>query len=481
MTPEQKPEFYDFHSLETASKALLGYFVHTWYREYLNHTVASLGNWVERGWIRNLAEPAEAGQSMLFDFNALDLEKLAYINGIYWYIISCHKTANYSLMHRHGRKQVLYLRGFDIEGSLAAGGGLAMGYSSIDTTRFNSIMLHQIALSCEVFRVLSPKDVYWETMDAQRFFYGDLNGLVQLTQRSLRGFYLNALHWKQGVSQLLDRMDHYVAYVSSITESVLWELQQLDTDDRRGRVTVVFDEQAIHIKDMQLGFQHKMHDESPGKVIWSKDEPLPALSVEEVRDQLARKFLLTTPDAFESNIEQHRRRIAASSSRLAPGARETWLDFQFYPALDSDQLKELRDFSGWLETRIAGAIGDQGIACLPLFLSHIQLRIFMTLLMGEHDKTGRALASYSAVMQGALEFYRAPERAAALSEQKRTQELDLLQDHFEYAQYTGASLMAFGSTHEFKSIYAQANVDFKAEFETTKAAVSRFFEASSKR
>ena len=50
---------------------------------------------------------------------------------------------------------------------------------------------------------------------------------------------------------------------------MLWELQQLDTDDRRGRVTVVFDEQAIHIKDMQLGFQHKMHDESPGKVIWS--------------------------------------------------------------------------------------------------------------------------------------------------------------------------------------------------------------------
>lgn len=70
--------------------------------------------------------------------------------------------------------------------------------------------------------------------------------------------YLNARSWRQGVADLLDRMDHYVVYVSSITESVLWELGQLDTDERRRRVTVVFDEETIDKKEGQLALQDAM-------------------------------------------------------------------------------------------------------------------------------------------------------------------------------------------------------------------------------
>jgi hypothetical protein len=300
--------------------------------------------------------------------------------------------------------------------------------------------------------------------------------VFSLASAPIRSIYLNALHWKEDIGHLLDRMDHFVVYVSSITESVLCKLEQLDTDDRRVRVTVVFDEEAIKNKEIQFGIRDTMRDKFGNKLIWSKKEPPSALSVTGLREQLSRRFLLTTPDAFDKEIEVHRRRIAEGSARLSPGARETWLEFRFHPALDADKLKELRDFSAWVQAQITGCTGQNGITCLPLFLDHVQLRIFMTLLMGEHNETGCALAAYAAVMQGAIDYYTRPGKLGDLSHEGRERHLGLLQDHLKMAQHIGMRMLAYGKSHQFDDFSAIAKSDFSAVFEKGNSAVMKFFE-----
>jgi hypothetical protein len=121
--------------------------------------------------------------------------------------------------------------------------------------------------------VLSPKDVYWETVDASRYYFFpglDYDGMIQSILQRPCSIYLNALNWQKGVADLLDRMDHYVVYVSSITESLLWELEQLDTNERRKRVTVVFDEEAIAKKPEIPAIAQGMAASTGARVIWSQ-------------------------------------------------------------------------------------------------------------------------------------------------------------------------------------------------------------------
>jgi len=53
--------------------------------------------------------------------------------------------------------------------------------------------------------------------------------------------------------------------------------------------------------------------------------------------------------------------IEAISSRLAPGERETWLDSPFHPALDEEKLRELLDFSDWVQAYLSRCTGERGI------------------------------------------------------------------------------------------------------------------------
>jgi hypothetical protein len=476
MPDPAKPGFIDLRPLQEASGSLLGYFVHTWYTQYLSVIAASLKQLLDNGLIENLTRPTERGRYVLFDFGALNLEKLAYILGIYVYILSCHKAANYRLMQRYDGRQVLYLRGYDYEGSVSTDSGMAAGFSTWDTMEFGYGLFDLLERDARIVKVLSPKDVYWETVDAQHYFGGDYDGMIQLTLQRPCSIYLNARAWRQGVLDLLDRMDHYLVYVSSITESVLWELEQLDTDDRRRRVTVVFDEEAIDKKEAQLALQDAMQAEFGERLIWSKKDPRPALTVTELRAQLSRSFLVTTPAEFVSQIDRHRRRIAESSSLLGPGARETWIDFHFHPALDADGLAELRGFSADLQGRIDAAIRD-GIECLPLFLDQVQLRIYTTLLMGEHDQTGRALAAYAGVMRGALDYYEPPgEKVGGLSVENRESHLVMLREHLDLADYAGVRLLAYGRSHQFDDVSATASAASTAIFEATTTVVARFFQ-----
>ncbi|MGH7304059.1 MAG: hypothetical protein ACRELZ_12255, partial [Candidatus Rokuibacteriota bacterium] len=220
------------------------------------------------------AEPTEAGRyTMLFDFGAIHLENFVYVNGIYLYVLSAHKGANRQLMKREDDKHVLYLRGYDYEGSVGTGEGMAVGFASLDTMRFTTTLGKLFAPNkhpVRVFKVLSPKDVYWETVAAQRYFYSDYAKVIALAKYPMCSVFRNAKRWKEHVDTLLDGMDHFVVYVSSITESVLWELDQLDRDDRRGRVTVVFDEEAIKNKELQLDVRDRVREEYADKLIWAK-------------------------------------------------------------------------------------------------------------------------------------------------------------------------------------------------------------------
>lgn len=454
----------DFGFLYDASKTLLGYFVHTWFKHYLNVSLANFARWSQLGLIQDLFTPAaNAAQTLPFDFEALNMEKIVFINGIYFYLLACHKAVNSLLMHRFEGKQVLYLRGFDFEGSLSIGGELAMGFASVDEQRFNAALATEICPRFPVFKAFSPKDVFNETIGLDRYFYGDFDALTRVAQRSFLSFYVNALSWKEGVSLFFDRADHFLVYVDSMTESALWELEQLDTAERRPRVTVIFDDEAIKNKDLQIGAQEKLATQFPGGLLWSKQAPTPLQTPAELRAHLAQRFHLTTPGGFKKDINLHCQRIAASNATLPPGQRETWLDFQFHPALSPDKLQEITNFSASLEARIA----KNEIRWLPLFLNHIQLRIFLTLLMGNHRETGLAFAAYAAVMQGTLDHYR--------KLQPDSPHINLLDNHLDMARHIGGHMLSFGRSHEFANIAAQATADFNAVFHRTLPAVENYF------
>jgi hypothetical protein len=477
MTEQDADEPIDFVLLDEAAKKLLGYYVYRKFRAYLASITAALHQQCQDGLNEGLTRPTARGRATLFDFRALDYDVLIEIIGVYMYALSCHKSANWRLLQRYEAKQVLYLRGYDFEAAFSIGGGMAAGVSTMDTEGF-TLKLPSL-LQRRLFKVLSPKEVDWDTVTAERY-YDDFDALIQWINRRPAAVYLNALNWKQGVLELIPRMDHYLVYVSSLTESALWELDQLNSDQRRGRVTVVFDEDAIAKKESQLATQTALVGRL-GKAIWTKQGGPPSLTAAQVRDGLAEVFKVMTPDEFEANVEDVKRRIGGGSAELKPGERETWLDFEFYPAVQDGDLTRLQEMSRTLEKLVeAGQTGP--IDSLPLYVAQLQLRIYSTLLLGDHAATGRALAVYSAVMRGASDHYSPTgERAGELSEENRTRLLAMLDKHGGFAEYAGRRLLAYGRSHEFMDQSEHANATWDAIFDATRESVDKVFTGRQRR
>ena len=431
----REPTFEDLRVLSEASRSLLGYFVERWFNEYFTKVNNSLARQYEEGLLETLTEPTDKGRALVFDFRALDLDDLNYLVGVYLYVYLCHKTANARLLHRFDGKQVLFLRGYDFETAIASHGSAAGMYTT-DTRQFGAALRRRLPGDCSLFTVISPMDLWWDTIDAQRYFDGDYLALRELVAQRPASVFLNADAWRDGVTHLLDRMDHYVVYVSSITESALWELELLDTDARRDRVTVVFDEQAIADKEGRAELPGLIAAKVGWQVTWTKQGAAPAITAADLRKHLSERFEVTTEEEFEAHFDRHLERIAASSSQLAPGARETWIDFRFHPAVGRDQLSALHDIAAGLEAELTAATRD-GIDCLPLFLAHVQLRIYTTLLLGRHDETGRALAAYAAIMHGTREYYG---DGSALSPENREHLLWTLEQHEAMGKRAGMTL-----------------------------------------
>ncbi|NTW82082.1 MAG: hypothetical protein HGB36_01760 [Chlorobiaceae bacterium] len=474
MTEHAADDQIDFVLLDEAAKKLFGYYVYRKFRLYLSSITRVLNLQLQEGLCEGLTRPTARGRAVPFDFRSLDFDVLIEIIGVYTYVLSCHMSANRRLLNRYDGKQVLYLRGYDFEAAFAVGGELAAGISTMDTEGF-TLKLPSF-LQLRLFKVLSPREVDWETVTAERY-YGDFGKLIQWINQRPAAVYLNALHWKQGVLELIPRMDHYIVYVSSLTESALWELEQLNTDQRRDRVTVVFDEKAITKKESQLAIQSAM-DGRLGKAVWTKQGGSPSLTAAQVRDGLAEVFRVMSPDEFEANIEDVKRRIDASNAELKPGERETRLDFEFYPAVPEADLTRLQEMSATLEKLFE--TGQSGpIDSLPLYVSQLQLRICTTLLFGDHAATGLALAAYSAVMQSAYDYYsQTGERTDDLSEEDRDRLLTKLDKHVALSEYAGLRLIACGRSHEFMEPSEQANAAWDEIFAATRANADKVFNGS---
>ena len=390
--------------------------------------------------------------------------------GVYTYVLACHKSANWHLLQQSETKRVLYLRGYDFEAAFSAGGGMAAGLSTMDTTGFTLEL--PALLQRRLFKVLSPKEVDSETITAERY-YEDLDAMIQWIHQRPAAVYLNARPWKQRLLELLPRMDHYVVYVSSLTESALWELEQLQTEQRRDRVTVVFDEDAINRKTSQLALQDGLTGRL-GKAIWAKQGGQGSLTAAQVRGSLAEVFQVMDPVQFEANIDDIRRRIDDSTGELPPGERETWLDFEFHPAVSDTNLERLRVMSQTLEELIAAGQTGQ-IDCVPLYVAQLQLRIHLTLLLGDHAATGRAMAAYSAVMLAASDHFTQHGGPAGASDEDRPRLLATLGRHGAYAEYAGRRLLAYGRSHEFADQSDQANATWDATFDATRTSVAKVF------
>jgi hypothetical protein len=456
----------DFALLDEAAKKLLGYYVYRKFRRHLASISASLQRQYSDGLIESLTQPTARGRSYRFDIRSLDFNALIEVVGVYVYILACHKSSNWRLLHRNEAKQVLYLRGYDFEAAFAVGGGVAAGVSTSHTTAF-TLNLPGLVLR-PLFKVLSPKEVDSETVTAERY-YDDFDAMIQWINQRPAAVYLNALHWKQKVLELIPRMDHYVVYLSSLTASALWELDQLDTDHRRGRVTVVFDEDAIDRKTSQLALQEGLAGRL-GATLWAKQRDPQSLTAAQVREALSDGFTVMTPDQFEANIDDVRRRIDNSNAELGPGQRETWLEFEFYPAVAVDELERLRAMAQTL-----GALVDAGqtgrIDCLPLYVAQLQLRIHLTLLLGDHAATGRALAGYAAIMQSVTDQLAGAETGAGeVPEATRARVLATLEDHAGFAEFAGRRLLAYGRSHEFVDQSTQANATWDAIFKATRTS-----------
>jgi hypothetical protein len=453
----------DLRPLLDASKALLGYRMHLTFKQYFDVLGRNVQRWHQSGLIANLLEPSASLTSPEpFDMQAIDLEYLTSLLGVYFYLLTGHKSVNKTLVLPYAGKRVLYLRGYDFAFTLYFGEGLASEPRSVDTQRFNTKLAKLASDDVCLIKVMSPDEAYWETVGLGKYFMEpDLNPVIGKAKYPFRSAYMNALSWQQGLGQLLDRADYFVVYVSSLTPSAMWELEQLEIPERRGRVTVVFDTEAIANKEGMLEAQDHMQS-AERKLIWPKGRSEPSVTPEEYRSTLATKFLVVSPEEFENNIDTQLSTIRQSSAEEASGANPKWIEFEFYPSLPEDQLASLREFGGWIKTRVTSGIEpQQEIASLLLFLNDVQFWIYTTLLLGEHAETGRALAIYAATLNCCA-------RVADL------------EHHVHAARYWGVSLLASGRSHEFESIYERAKTEFEEIERKAADAVNRFLERNAK-
>ena len=95
----------DATPLYDAARSLHGYFLFRWLREYLNVALGNIQRWSQAGMLGSDGRPNAAFRQCLVDFNALDLEILAQLCGLYFYIHAGHKQANHALgRHTTDRK-----------------------------------------------------------------------------------------------------------------------------------------------------------------------------------------------------------------------------------------------------------------------------------------------------------------------------------------------------------------------------------------
>lgn len=455
----------DATPLYDSARALHGYFLYTWFTHFLGVLLHNIQRWRAAGLLDEDGRASLVFRRLPVDFNALDLEKLAYFCGIYFYVESAHKQANYRLMHATPRKRVLYLRGFDYEAAVAATDTLAIGIATVDTTRFNHKLGELLGAEFDLFKAMSPKDLYWETIGPQRYFYDDYGALIRAANQPIRSVHLNALHWKDDIAQLAGQVDYFVVYVSSITESVLWEMHHLIDTGRAPLTTVVFDRQAILTKNIHADLYKDIPALTIGPVRWlpsrgrSSDDDIRAL-----REELEKVFTVIDIENLDAEAPALMTRIRAAAPAQPDARRNTWLDFRFYPALDDEALAHLRRLDAALWAEVEPEAGAP-IDALPFRINQLLLRVFTALLFGQHRDAGCALAVYAGFMQALLDHYTAAGRVEGFdSPDDVANALGALKDHHATAASISWAFLCSGEPNEFGNYTAAAKADYDRLF-----------------
>ena len=468
----------DATPLYDGARALHGYFLYTWFTHFLGVLLHNIQRWRAAGQLDDAARASPAFRQLPVDFNALDLEKLAYFCGIYFYVESAHKQANYRLMHPTARKRVLYLRGFDYEAAVAASDTLAVGIATVDTTRFNYKLGELLGAEFDLFKAMSPKDLYWETIGPQRYFYGDYEALIRSANQPIRSVHLNARYWKDDIAQLAGQVDYFVVYVSSITESVLWEMHHLIDTGRAPLTTVVFDREAILTKNIHADLYKDIPALAIGPVRWlpsrarSSDDDIRAL-----RDELEKVFTVIDIEDLDAEAPALMARIRAAAPDQPDAQRNAWLDFRFYPALDDATLDYLRRLDAALWAEVEPEAGAP-IDALPFRINQILLRVFTALLFGQHRDAGCALAVYAGIMKTLLDHYTAAGRVEGFdSPDDFANALGALTDHHATAAEISWAFLCSGQPHEFGNYTAAARADYDRLFAAARQQTKAFLRA----
>ena len=440
----------DATPLYDAARSLHGYFLFRWMREYLNVVLGNIHRWWRAGLLGADGRPNAAFRVCLVDFNAFDLEILAQLCGLYFYIHASHKKANHALLRQTTARRVLYLRGFDYQAAVGVGGGLAMGFSTVDSTRFNHRLGVLLGHDCEVYKALSPLDLERETLALERHFYGDYPALTRLCSTPIRSFFLHADHWQRDVAQLAGRMDYFVVYLSSLSESVLWELQYLHDHGHAGRASVIFDRDAILTKNVHASFYTALPGLAIGKALWLPDrQPLSEAHIDAFRAELETHFTVIPAEDFDARADALRARVLAASGPLPSGQRESTLPFRFHPALAKSKRSALRRLDAALAREVAPDTGAP-LACLPFRLGQLQLRVFTALALGDHPGAAQALATYAGCMDALLAFYtRCGRLADGVSADELPAWLALFRDHRDTAVSVARHFLEAGPGDHF--------------------------------
>lgn len=440
----------DATPLYDAARSLHGYFLFRWMREYLNVVLGNIHRWWRAGLLGADGRPNAAFRQCLVDFNAFDLEIVAQLCGLYFYIHASHKKANRALLRQTTARRVLYLRGFDYQAAVGVGGGLAMGFSTVDNTRFNHRLGALLGHDCEVYKALSPLDLERETLALERHFYGDYPALTRLCSAPIRSFFLHAEHWQRDVAHLAGRMDYFVVYLSSLNESVLWELQCLRDRGHAGRTSVIFDRDAILTKNIHAGFYAALPGLAIGKALWLPDrQPLSEGHIDAFRAELETCFTVIPADDFDAQAEALRARVLAARGPLPPGQRESSLPFRFHPALARPERRALHRLDATLAREVAPDTGEP-LTCLPFRLGQLQLRVFTALALGDHPSAAQALAIYAGCMDALLAFYtRSGRLADGVSAAELPAYLGLFRDHRDTAASIARHFLKAGPGDRF--------------------------------
>lgn len=415
------------------------------------------------------APPAEeVDYTTVFDAQALHLEQLVDAIGLYHHIYSGHAKANYFLGNGD-RKQVLYLRGFDYESAFHSGPAAA-DMSSADTLTFTWTLWEHLVTDFAVFQALSPEDLHMETRGMRSYIYdGDFKRLRDATQLS---FYLNANHWRDDIARIAQQMDYFVVYVSSLTESVLWELGLLERLGRADHTTVVFDEKAVDNKKGHIAAQTLLGVSYPDSVLWpGNTDKADTVDARQLRDQLARRFWVVSRDEFFATIDAQKARIEEAAAPADPGFREAPVDFRFYPALAPDALTKLRDVDHALDTVIRRSVTSQPITNLPWFFNQVQQKIILALMLGDNENTAWALSVCGGLLAAVAEQIEDEEPYLDLADDQRARLLGRLGQYLKLAGDSGWALRTIGGFDPEAQISAEA-------FETARDAVKGFFMAA---